>query len=109
MRKWNIKIPFTRFRFGLVWTNRVFGFAASAVIGTVTSLLTDAIFDAITDVIIDEIQGFLNGLEYIRKKKYTKEELKEMIELLKQRCNEKIYEIDYEKALKVLEERDEQR
>ncbi|CAG8703799.1 27540_t:CDS:1 [Dentiscutata erythropus] len=135
--KWkNVRIPFTSFKFALKWAPRIAGLILGAVISSVIDigikLMIDAIFGAIKKqkmqeyikecraprielhhdimvlkLLIFEIQGFITGLDYMKKK--SKEELQEMIETLYRKCNEKVKEIDYEKAAKELEEIDKQR
>ncbi|CAG8598162.1 11897_t:CDS:2 [Dentiscutata erythropus] len=137
MKRKDVKIPFDNF--GFSWTSEVFeriqtislgldgGFGLfdlmiGAISGTMKrNKLQKFIWEClqprielkhdvmVLDLLIFEFQGFIGGLDYIRTRKLTKEELREIFKLSEQRCVEKVKEINYSKAKEILKQIDEQR
>ncbi|CAG8797295.1 27009_t:CDS:1 [Dentiscutata erythropus] len=63
----------------------------------------------VLDLIIEQINGFITAIDIIEYKNLSQNELQGMFKIFQNKCNKKIHEIDYNKADKVLKEKDEQR
>ncbi|CAG8780286.1 22451_t:CDS:1 [Dentiscutata erythropus] len=130
--------PLQKLWFTLKWNGRVFSTVISGFVTVFVAIGIDLIISSYTgaqrrkemqnfikecrepcielyhdmmvlDLIIEQINGFIIAIDIVEYKNPSKNELQEMFKIFQDKCNEKIHEIDYSKADKVLKETDEQR